>query len=124
MDIPLLNDYKKGFVKRRLMQTLFGGMRLFGSCPCRVALLQLAVFLVPFLLAIPATLALDHHPTQSHQGGRTVVLAVVLCSYGLAIFAYSFGLQALAKYLSWRTSNTTVANDAGTEGEFWAGLCK
>ena len=30
-DVPLLNDYKKSFVRKRLLQTFLAGLRLTGS---------------------------------------------------------------------------------------------
>ena len=39
-DVPLLNDYKKTFVRNRLCQTLLGGIRVFGV-PWYTVILQI-----------------------------------------------------------------------------------
>ena len=39
-DVPLLNDYKRGFVRRRLLQTFLAGIRLTG-CPWYSVIAQL-----------------------------------------------------------------------------------
>ena len=51
-DVPLLNDYKKEFVKKRLPQTFLGGpnIKLGYEAPCYVYFLQILVLLLPFLI--------------------------------------------------------------------------
>ena len=50
-DVPLLNDYKRNFVRNRLCQTFLGGIRLFGV-PWYTIILQIFVFLIPIIPVI------------------------------------------------------------------------
>ena len=50
--VPLLNSYKHGLVRRRLLQTVTGGLKL-QRAPCYVHLLQSTIYVVPLALAIP-----------------------------------------------------------------------
>jgi hypothetical protein len=54
---PLLNEHKRTFVARRLLQTLLGGVRWRGGQPFSVTLLQLALLLLPLLCGGVFTLA-------------------------------------------------------------------
>ena len=51
-DVPLLNEYKQNFVKKRIPQTLLGGpnVKLGYTAPCYVYGLQILVWLFPFIL--------------------------------------------------------------------------
>ena len=51
-DVPLLNDYKRNFVRNRLCQTFLGGIRLFGV-PQYTIILQTFVFFIPIIPVIP-----------------------------------------------------------------------
>jgi len=44
-DVPLLNDYKKSFVRKRLLQTFLAGLRLV-NCPFYSWIFQLVSFYV------------------------------------------------------------------------------
>ena len=50
-DVPLLNDYKKEFVKKRLPQTFLGGpnLRLGYAAPCYVYFFQILAWLSPWI---------------------------------------------------------------------------
>ena len=50
--LPLLNSYKYGLARRRLLQTVSGGLRL-QKAPCYIHLLQLTIYLFPLALASP-----------------------------------------------------------------------
>lgn len=50
--IPLLNQYKHGLTRRRLLQTATGGLRL-RRLPCHVHLVQLFLYSFPLLSGLP-----------------------------------------------------------------------
>ena len=50
--VPLLSSYKHALAWRRLLGTATGGLKLRKS-PCRLNLLQLALYLFPLALALP-----------------------------------------------------------------------
>ena len=65
-DVPLLNDYKKSFVKRRMIQTFSGGLRVLRKdIPWWIIVPQLTIFLVPSLLSIPFTILLEYSNASS-----------------------------------------------------------
>lgn len=51
-DVPLLNDYKKEFVKKRLPQTFLGGpnLRLGFTAPWYVYFLQILAWISPWII--------------------------------------------------------------------------
>ena len=51
-DVPLLNDYKKKFVRHRLLQTFLGGLRLTGV-PWYTLPVQIVIFLFPLGAVVP-----------------------------------------------------------------------
>ena len=60
-DVPLLNDYKKSFVKRRMIQTFLGGLQVIrNDIPWWIIVPQVEVFLFPVVLSIPFTILLGH----------------------------------------------------------------
>ena len=60
-DVPLLNDYKKNFVKRRLVQTFLGGLQLKRkNTPVWFIISQIILFLIPSLASIPFTIMVEH----------------------------------------------------------------
>ena len=50
--IPLLNDYKHGLSRRRLLQTLTGGLKI-QRAPWHIYVLQILLWIAPALLCIP-----------------------------------------------------------------------
>ena len=65
-DVPLLNDYKKSFVKRRMIQTFLGGLQVIrNDIPWWIIVPQVIVFLFPALLSIPFTILLEYSNDSS-----------------------------------------------------------
>lgn len=60
-DIPLLNNYKKSFVYKRLPQTLFGGLhiKLGYLAPFYVYLCQIFLWLMPFIIGGAFTIGVE-----------------------------------------------------------------
>ena len=59
-DVPLLNDYKKSFVKKRMLQTFLGGLQL-AKGPWWITIPQILFFFVPSLTSIHFTLVLKDY---------------------------------------------------------------
>ena len=51
-DVPLLNDYKKKFIRHRLLQTFLSGLRLAGV-PWYTIPAQIVIFVAPLGAVIP-----------------------------------------------------------------------
>ncbi len=51
--VPLLNEYKHGLFRRRLLQTLFGGARVRLRVPWFVHLIQFLLWVYPLVLSTP-----------------------------------------------------------------------
>ena len=51
-NVPLLNQYKHALLRRRLLQTLTGGLKL-RRAPWYIHLIQLTLWVAPFLTALP-----------------------------------------------------------------------
>lgn len=93
-DVPLLNDYKRTFVRNRLLQTFTGGLRLTG-CPWYGVVGQIGLFVIPGVVISVFYLYRD----WEHSGwGRTT--AYVLC--GVVAFLYGTILQSLAHIIEKR----------------------
>ena len=60
-DVPLLNDYKQQFVKKRLPQTFLGGpnIKLGYQAPCYVYFLQILVWILPFIVGGICTILIE-----------------------------------------------------------------
>ena len=68
-DVPLLNDYKKSFVKRRMLQTFLGGLHISRKgTRWWLAVPQILLFLIPSLTSIPFTFILEN--TGDQQDAR------------------------------------------------------
>lgn len=52
LNVPLLNQYKHALLRRRLLQTITGGSKI-RQAPWYVHLIQLILWIAPFLLAVP-----------------------------------------------------------------------
>ncbi|XP_069945486.1 pecanex-like protein 4 isoform X2 [Cherax quadricarinatus] len=99
MESPLVNDYKKPFIIRRLFETFLGGLRLFGSegAPLYVYLLQMLIFsMIPIFTTL--FVLLEHNEMISlHQA---VIISGVLDG------VYSLVLQLLAYFLRTQKSKS------------------
>ncbi|KAK7068275.1 hypothetical protein SK128_016758, partial [Halocaridina rubra] len=92
MESPLVNNYKKPFIIRRLIETFLGGLRLFASddVPFYVYLLQILLFSVIPFLSIACVLL-------GHSGVLQDDWDVYIC--GIVEFLYALLLQILAYFL-------------------------
>ncbi|TRY77474.1 hypothetical protein TCAL_12639 [Tigriopus californicus] len=93
-DVPLLNDYKRTFVRNRLLQTFTGGLRLTG-CPWYGVVGQIVLFIIP---SVAISVFYIFRDWQHSGWGRAI--AYVIC--GTAIFLYGIILQALAHFIEKR----------------------
>ena len=73
-DVPLLNDYKKKFVRHRLLQTFLGGLRLAGV-PWYTLPVQIVIFLSPLGAVVPYYFVLVD---KKYEVIKSVVLASVI----------------------------------------------
>ena len=73
-DVPLLNDYKKKFVRHRLLQTFLGGLRLAGV-PWYTLPVQIVIFLFPLGAVVPYYYVLVDENVKLI---RSLVLAAVI----------------------------------------------
>nr|XP_045605475.1 pecanex-like protein 4 [Procambarus clarkii] len=92
MESPLVNDYKKPFIIRRLIETFFGGLRLFASegVPVYVYVLQILTFsVIPIFTTLFVLL--------EHNGMISLIQAVII--NGVLGGLYSLALQLLAHFL-------------------------
>uniref|UniRef100_H2Z776 Pecanex-like protein n=1 Tax=Ciona savignyi TaxID=51511 RepID=H2Z776_CIOSA len=82
-DAPLLNEYKLEFVLRRLPQTLLGGLnlKLGYEAPFYVYVLQIVVWLVPWVVSAAFTLATE-------LGGLSILISSIVCGSAHLYFAY------------------------------------
>nr|XP_027217268.1 pecanex-like protein 4 [Penaeus vannamei] len=99
MESPLVNSYKKPFIFRRLIETFFGGLRLFASqdVPVYIYLMQILLFSgAPLLCTL--FIALEHH---GH-----VTLPQAIFSNGAACLIYAAFTQGLAFCLRNRRSKS------------------
>ncbi len=51
-NVPLLNQYKHALLRRRLLQTLTGGLKI-RRAPWYIHLIQLTLWIAPFVIALP-----------------------------------------------------------------------
>ncbi|XP_071534106.1 pecanex-like protein 4 [Panulirus ornatus] len=99
MESPLVNDYKKPFIIRRLVETFLGGLRLFASedAPFYVYVLQIIVFsVIPLLTILFVTL--------EHNGMITLSQAVFASA--VLAFLYSLAVHLVAYFLRTQKSKT------------------
>ncbi|XP_068230069.1 pecanex-like protein 4 [Palaemon carinicauda] len=99
MESPLVNNYKKPFILRRLLETFLGGLRLCASSdvPLYVYILQLILFsVIPILIIIFVIL--------EHYDKLTLSWSVYPC--GILVFVYALVIQIIAHLLRTQTSKT------------------
>ena len=58
-DVPLLSEYKKKFVRNRLLQTFLGGIRVT-NIPPQLVIAQIALYLLPLLILVPISVSISH----------------------------------------------------------------
>ena len=87
-DVPLLNDYKKAFVRKRLLQTFLAGLRIPGV-PWYAKIIQLVIFALPLAIIIPYIVII----------ANTSIYAPVI--FGGIISLLAFFTLLLGKLFSW-----------------------
>ena len=53
--VPLLNEYKHALLRRRLLQTITGGVKI-RRAPWYIHLIQLSLWIIPLVIALPLTI--------------------------------------------------------------------
>ena len=78
--VPLLNDYKKDFLKKRFPQTLLGGPKFkFTTCaPFYVYFNQIILFLMPWLLGGIFTVLMEYAELDEAIAGSVCGACVVI----------------------------------------------
>lgn len=80
-NVPLLNQYKHALLRRRLLQTLTGGLKLHRA-PWYIHLIQLTLWTAPFFIALPFVVISAHRLWNNYYlaliYGFTQGLAVLL----------------------------------------------
>ncbi len=99
-DVPLLNDYKKSFVRKRFLQTFLAGLRIPG-CPWYAVIMQIGVFLSPVTGIAPFLVIVSTEETDSGSALQDLIL--VLC-LGAFIFFWAVTVQSLAFLLNYLSS--------------------
>ncbi|KAK3867388.1 hypothetical protein Pcinc_027147 [Petrolisthes cinctipes] len=111
MESPLVNEYKKPFIRRRLLETFLGGLRLCASddIPPFVYILQILLFSVVPLITVLFIL-LEHNQFISLSGAIFVggIIDFIYCLL-LQLIAYFFRSQKS------KTGDTTQVNIASDE---------
>ncbi|XP_050739009.1 pecanex-like protein 4 [Eriocheir sinensis] len=110
MESPLVSEYKKPFIRRRLLETFLGGLRLAASedAPLYVYCIQVAMFSVVPLVTVMFVLL--------EQSGKVTLMAAILIS-GAVDLLYSLALQLTASRLRSRQdeeadmSQVNIASD-------------
>ena len=64
-EVHLLNDYKKDFVRKRLLQTFLAGLRL-PAVPWYVKILQIVIFCLPLTGLVPYYVINSSHWTARY----------------------------------------------------------
>ena len=97
-DVPLLNDYKRNFVRNRLCQTFLGGIRLFGV-PWYTIILQIFVFFIPIIPVIPFYI-IKQEPHWGYFWLNYLIFAIIIVILSL-IF------QICGKLLHYKINNSS-----------------
>ena len=105
ISVPLLNSYKYGLATRRLLQTATGGLKLRRS-PCYINLPQLAIYLVPLLLAIPFIILDSLGVWKEHY-----LALVYTLIHTLVIFTLRLCVYCTRRYQPTITANERLSND-------------
>lgn len=104
-NVPLLNLYKKKFIKKRITQTLLGGFsfNLGSDVPCYSYLLQIIVWIFPWVVGGIFTLV--------KEIGNVETLHAAIGA-GLVIFVIVFLLQlsSFLAYKSYENSMNKISN--------------
>lgn len=98
--VPLLNSYKHGLLRRRLLQTILGGTRI-RKVPWHIYLVQAGLWVLPLCLSIPF-IVLDGLDLWSEY----LVALVYGCTLGVIVL-----VEGLVVYLyRWRQQQRTDLN--------------
>ncbi|XP_076354049.1 pecanex-like protein 4 isoform X1 [Tachypleus tridentatus] len=100
MEVPLLSNYKTGFIVRRVIQTILGGPRLFLTfkAPIYIYCIQLFLYILPWILGGIFTVLVDHEVLSSQ-------VAMFIC--GSLMFVTVFAIQATNAYMQHKLSSVS-----------------
>ena len=108
--VPLLNGYKYGLARRRLLQTATGGLRL-QRAPCYVHLLQIVLYFSPLACAAPFII------TDALRVWNEYYLSLISASiYTLLVFALRLGVYCVRRYA--RAQGEGESMDADSSAQF------
>ncbi|XP_012939720.1 pecanex-like protein 4 [Aplysia californica] len=95
MGVPLLNEYKRRFLLKRIPQTILGGLKLRVGydAPAYVYFHQIVLWLVPFLLGCVFTLVLELAYTDAQVYD---FLLLYCCLYGACIVIFVVVVQTIS----------------------------
>jgi hypothetical protein len=94
MVLPLINDYKRDFIWRQVVETFFGGARFrvaatSADVPCCFYVYQLLLFLSPALFGLVSTYVARYGRTSPEAAARVGAVGLAATAFGLRILASS-----------------------------------
>ena len=92
-DVPLLNDYKQEYVKKRLPQTFLGGpnLKLGYQAPCYIYLLQILVWILPFIFGGICTILTE-------IARLNIILSGGICAAWMGLFVLIVQVSFMKKF--------------------------
>lgn len=113
-EAPLLLDYKRKFVLKRVLQTIFGGcvLKFDYKVPAYIYINQIILYIIPFIFCGIGILIVDLVPTFDRIF-VSLIVALIFCIYQLS-------LKIILKVITYRqnrpftTSTTTTTTRATT----------
>lgn len=110
MNVPLVSEYKIDFIKSRLIQTFFGGLKLdlliTESTSKTTILIQLLIFLYPILVGLIFSLIIQFRSTI-----MTSIESILLLTFSMG-FSIQFLIQFCSKQLILMKFKTNQIRDA------------
>ena len=106
-NVPLLNQYKHALLRRRLLQTLTGGLKL-RQAPRYIHLIQLTLWTAPFLIALPFIVISALHLWNSYY------LALI---YGFTLGLAVLVLEIIGVIVRYRQQHAVNVGDAQLDDE-------
>lgn len=100
MNIPLIDDLKRDFVIRRVVQTFFGGakLKLGYKAPLCVYILQILVLLMPCLIGIVFVILTEL---------KILVYPQYMYSFGIVMFCFVFFNQCFSRNTNRKVSQVS-----------------
>ena len=92
MVLPLINDYKRDFISRQVVETFFGGARFrlaATNVPCCFYVYQVLLFLSPALFGLVSTYVARYGPSSAETAARVGAVGLAVTAFVLRILATS-----------------------------------